>query len=33
MGAKISKRYQYFSHNFNPISPKFYDKYDIHGGI
>ncbi len=31
MGAKISKRY--FSHNFDPISPKLYDKYDGHGEI
>ncbi len=31
MGDKISKRY--FSHNFDPISPKLYDKYDSTGGI
>ncbi len=31
MGAKISKRC--FSHNFDPISPKLYDKYNSHGGI
>ena len=31
MGAKISKRY--FSHNFDQISPKLYDKCDSHGGI
>ncbi len=31
MGAKISK--SYFSQNFDPISPKLYDKYDGHGGI
>ena len=31
MGAKISKRY--FSHTFNSISTKLYDKYDSHGGI
>ncbi len=31
MGAKISKRY--LSHNFDPISPKLYDKYDCHVGI
>ena len=30
MGATISKRY--FSHNFDPISTKLYDKYDSHGG-
>ena len=31
MGAKISKCY--FSHNFDPIATKLYDKYDSHGGI